>query len=60
VTVKLARQYAGLCEALNEHEAALPFYHAALKSVKAVNPISDRGVVGMQLMAGMAACYHHT
>lgn len=54
-----ACHYAKLCESLNQHEAALSFYQTAIKSLKAVHPISDRYVAGVQLMDCMGECYHH-
>ncbi|KAE8904308.1 hypothetical protein PF003_g11868 [Phytophthora fragariae] len=59
MTITLACQYAMLCESLNQHEAALSFYQTAIKSLKAVHPISARYVAGVKLMDWMGECYHH-
>ncbi|KAG6623719.1 uncharacterized protein IUM83_01722 [Phytophthora cinnamomi] len=48
-----------LCESVNQHDNALSFYQAAMKSLKAVNAISVRCVVGIKLMDQMGKCYHY-
>lgn len=57
--VKMAILYAGMTEALGQHDAALSYYHTAMENVKLLSPISTRCAVGVGVLDKMAQCYHH-
>ncbi|ETI31767.1 hypothetical protein F441_04631 [Phytophthora nicotianae CJ01A1] len=57
-TIHQACEYATRWEILDRHEAALPYYQTAMKSLKDVEPISNRCIEGVKLMDRMAQCYH--